>query len=73
MESTRIFVPSKSSVKERNSFLIFLKSTPEAVSSKIIATSVTDKNRATVFKVTWAIEDLSLIVIIKPLYSPELS
>ena len=47
IESTRNFVPSKSSVKAINSFLIFRERTPEiAISTKIAEPDQTDSKTA---------------------------
>ena len=59
-------MPSKSSVKEINSFFILLKIIPEIIISIKIAATVTIKNKIRILVVIAAIEVFNLIVIIKP-------
>ena len=67
IESTRNFVPSKSSVKARNSFFILHEKNPEIAISMIIAERVTMRNNMSICVVIAEIEVLRRIIIIKPL------
>ena len=66
MESTRNFVPSKSSVKSRNCFFIFFESRAHIEISINMAPKVTRRKRSTVWLVTVCIVVFSCMVMMKP-------